>query len=188
MEKQLVQCGMGNLAGPLFYTHLKTPLLEADLDVLEISSHTCDFVQEMEWQDPPSHLLSALGVWFLLERAHFSWGRLNKLLKRRYGLDAATGLAFFTNYGNRFEFFWEDFLLFLQSQVHTPDQAEEFFQAVEATSLKLDEWLTRGFQCCQKEQKTPPTLDIGNRSSRPQPTPKSLQKPPFKSFLPTPKK
>ena len=51
---------MGNLAGPLFYTHLKTPLLEADLDVLGVSSPTCASTQAMDWQDAPHPPLRGL--------------------------------------------------------------------------------------------------------------------------------
>lgn len=172
-EQSLVQVGMGDRAGPLFYTHVKTPLLEADLDVLECAASDCPPDQGGD----PSRLrvaspIEALGAWFILERAAFSWGRLNKLLKRRYGLDAATGLAFFTNYGNRLDFFWEDFLLFIQSQVFTEADADTFFRAAEKTARALDQFLREGFKTCTgSDASEAESLQESPRRSRPLPPP-----------------
>ncbi len=186
-EQSLVQAGMGDRAGALFYTHVKTPLLEADLDVLECSTGDCLAEYGKDLPSPPINSpIQALGAWFVLEHATFSWGRLNKLLKRRYGIDAATGLAFFTNYGNRLEFFWEDFLLFIQSQVFTEAEADSFFETARQTARALDRFLREGFQSCgnsdsSSESTSPPKPEVTN----PDPPPARQNRPSSAGGSPT---
>lgn len=145
IEYRLVQMGMGNHAGPLFYTHLKTPLLEADLDVLEYPAKSCPLPLRMGLSTREFTMNEALGSWFVLEQASATWSRLNRLLKRRYGIDGSTGLAFFTNYGNRFDFFWEDYFYFLQSHLRGSTAIAEFIHCAERTAVLLDRWLETGF-------------------------------------------
>lgn len=141
VEQRLVQMGMGNLAGPLFYTHLKTPLLEADLDVLDCPTNLAPPASPPPATVRERAIGEGLGAWFVLEQASATWSRLNRLLKRRYGLDGSTGLAFFTNYGNRFDFFWEDFFFFLQGHLRQPPEVERFAASAELTATLLDQWL-----------------------------------------------
>ncbi len=144
-EARMVKAGTGEIAGSLFYTHLKTPLLEADLAALDYRILACPLPSAFGLDHAGISPIEALGSWYILEKATSGWSRLTKLLKRRYGLDAATGLAFFNNYGSRFEIFWDEFHLFITSQVRYPTDEREFTRSASDTVTALNRWIDNRF-------------------------------------------
>jgi heme oxygenase len=123
---------------PDFRRRAKLPLLEADLRALGVAGKALGKLPVCRELPACANLAEALGCLYVMEGATLGGQVISRHLKRTLDLDANTGTAFFTGYGEETGVMWQAFRERLVAA--GADEAIQIHSACE-TFLTLEQWL-----------------------------------------------